>query len=87
MNQRSIPIPASALAVTAMLSVQLGSALSVDLIATVGAAGTAWLRLMAGAIIFVVLAGAAAQRDAPRVPAPVSQTGAPTCSPDSTPSR
>ena len=39
-----------------MLSVQLGSALSVDLIATAGAAGTAWLRLTAGAIIFVMLA-------------------------------
>lgn len=54
--QRGVPLPASALAVTAMLSVQLGSALSVDLIATVGAAGTAWLRLTAGAIIFLVLA-------------------------------
>jgi inner membrane transporter RhtA len=39
-----------------MLSVQLGSALSVGLIGTVGAAGTAWLRLSAGAIIFVLLA-------------------------------
>lgn len=56
MSTRTIPIPASALAVTAMLSVQLGSALSVDLIATIGAAGTAWLRLTAGAIIFVLLA-------------------------------
>ncbi|WP_166784987.1 MULTISPECIES: hypothetical protein [unclassified Cryobacterium] len=41
MSQRSIPIPASALGVTTMLSVRLGSALSVDLITTVGAAGTA----------------------------------------------
>jgi threonine/homoserine efflux transporter RhtA len=39
-----------------MLSVQLGSALSVGLIDEVGAAGTAWLRLTAGAIIFVVIA-------------------------------
>jgi inner membrane transporter RhtA len=39
-----------------MLSVQLGSALSVDLISTVGAAGTAWLRLSMGALIFLILA-------------------------------
>jgi inner membrane transporter RhtA len=50
------PIPASALAVTAMLSVQLGSALSVGLISEVGAAGTAWLRLTAGALIFLAIA-------------------------------
>ena len=39
-----------------MLSVQLGSALSVHLISTVGPGGTAWLRLTAGAVIFVVIA-------------------------------
>ena len=39
-----------------MLSVQLGSALSVPLIDTVGAAGTAWLRLTFGALVFLVLA-------------------------------
>jgi inner membrane transporter RhtA len=39
-----------------MLSVQLGSALSVGLIDTVGPAGTAWLRLSMGAIIFLILA-------------------------------
>jgi inner membrane transporter RhtA len=39
-----------------MLSVQLGSALSVDLISSVGAAGTAWLRLSMGALIFLLLA-------------------------------
>ncbi len=49
-------IPAWSLAVAAMLSVQLGSALSVRLIATVGPAGTAWLRLSAGAIAFLVIA-------------------------------
>ncbi|MDX5318506.1 MAG: EamA family transporter [Actinomycetes bacterium] len=38
-----------------MLSVQLGSALSVNLIAAVGPAGTAWLRLTAGALIFLAL--------------------------------
>lgn len=49
-------VPPWTLAVAAMLSVQLGSALSVDLIAKVGAGGTAWLRLSMGAIVFVVLA-------------------------------
>jgi inner membrane transporter RhtA len=44
------------LAVAAMLSVQLGSALSTDLIATAGAGGTAWLRLSIGAIVFLVIA-------------------------------
>lgn len=39
-----------------MFSVQLGSALSVGLIAAVGPAGTAWLRLTMGAVIFLVLA-------------------------------
>ncbi|AZI59604.1 EamA family transporter [Nakamurella antarctica] len=38
-----------------MLSVQLGAALSVDLISTIGAAGTAWLRLTFGALIFVAI--------------------------------
>ena len=39
-----------------MLSVQLSSALSVDLIAAVGPAGTAWLRLSVGALIFLAVA-------------------------------
>lgn len=39
-----------------MLSVQLGSALSVGLISTVGSAGIAWLRLTMGALVLVVLA-------------------------------
>lgn len=51
-----VPVPPWGLAVTAMLSVQLGSALSVDLIAAVGPAGTAWLRLSMGAVILLVLA-------------------------------
>jgi inner membrane transporter RhtA len=38
-----------------MLSVQLGSALSVSLIETVGPGGTAWLRLTMGALILLVL--------------------------------
>jgi inner membrane transporter RhtA len=44
------------MAVTAMLSVQLGSALSVDLIGSIGSAGTAWLRLSMGAVIFLAIA-------------------------------
>jgi inner membrane transporter RhtA len=39
-----------------MMSVQLGSALSVHLISAVGPAGTAWLRLSMGALIFLALA-------------------------------
>jgi inner membrane transporter RhtA len=38
-----------------MLSVQLGAALSVGLFALVGPAGTAWLRLTAGAIVLALL--------------------------------
>lgn len=49
-------VPPWTLALGAMLSVQLGSALSVPLIGTVGAAGTAWLRLSFGAVVFLVLA-------------------------------
>ena len=56
MSQRApknVPVPPWGLAVAAMLSVQLSSALSVDLIAAVGPAGTAWLRLSVGALIFL----------------------------------
>lgn len=49
-------IPPWGLAVAAMLSVQLGSALSVHLIPAVGPAGTAWLRLSMGALVFLALA-------------------------------
>jgi inner membrane transporter RhtA len=58
-NRRTLAagsVPPWTLAVGAMLSVQLGSALSVGLIGTVGAAGTAWLRLTLGALFFLVLA-------------------------------
>lgn len=48
-------VPPWTLAVAAMLSVQLGSALSVELIDDVGAAGTAWLRLTAGALVFLAI--------------------------------
>jgi inner membrane transporter RhtA len=43
------------MAVAAMLSVQLGAALSVHLFDAVGPAGIAWLRLTAGALIFLTL--------------------------------
>ena len=53
---RASAVPPWALAVAAMTSVQLGSALSLHLIAAVGPAGTAWLRLTFGALIFLALA-------------------------------
>ncbi|MGH3479220.1 MAG: EamA family transporter [Nocardioidaceae bacterium] len=48
-------IPAWTLAVAAMLSVQTGAALSVHLFDAIGPAGTSWLRLSAGALIFLAL--------------------------------
>lgn len=53
---RAVAVPPWTLGLGAILSVQLGSALSVDLIDTVGAAGTAWLRLTAGALVFLAIA-------------------------------
>jgi inner membrane transporter RhtA len=50
-----VPVPPWGLAVAAMMSVQLGSALSVELISAVGPAGTAWLRLSMGALILLAL--------------------------------
>jgi inner membrane transporter RhtA len=59
MTQRSasfnLPVPPWGLAVTAILSVQLGSALSVNMIDAVGPAGTAWLRLSMGAVILLAI--------------------------------
>jgi inner membrane transporter RhtA len=52
----SVAVPPWGLALASMSSVQLGSALSVHLIATVGPAGTAWLRLSLGALVFLALA-------------------------------
>lgn len=49
-------VPAWTLAVAAMLSVQLGSALSLDVIGSIGPAGTAWLRLTIGAAVFLGIA-------------------------------
>lgn len=48
--------PAWSLAVTAMLSVQLGAAVSVGLLDRLGVAGTAWLRMLVAAAGFVALA-------------------------------
>ncbi len=55
MPKRNLPVPPWGLAVTAILSVQLGSALSVNLIEAVGPAGTAWLRLSMGAVILLAI--------------------------------
>lgn len=44
------------LAVTAMLSVQLGCALSINVNGDVGPAGTAWLRLGIAGLIFLAIA-------------------------------
>jgi inner membrane transporter RhtA len=49
-------VPAWSMAVTAMLSVQLGAAISISLFPEIGVAGTAWLRLTLGAIGFILLA-------------------------------
>ena len=51
----STRVPAWSLAVAAMLSVQLGAAFSTNLFASVGPAGTAWLRLTMGALIFLAM--------------------------------
>jgi inner membrane transporter RhtA len=48
-------VPPSGLAIAAMLSVQVGSALSVGPSARLGAAGTAWLRLSLGALVFLAV--------------------------------
>jgi inner membrane transporter RhtA len=48
-------VPAWSLAVGAMLSVQLGAALSTRLFPLVGAGGTAWLRLSMGALVFLAM--------------------------------
>ena len=53
---RGVGVPPWTLAVAAMFSVQLSSALSVHLIAAIGSAGTAWVRLTFGAVIFLAIA-------------------------------
>lgn len=46
-------VPAWSLAMTAMLSVQLGAAVSVGLLERIGAGGTAWLRILLAALGFL----------------------------------
>ena len=48
-------MPPWLLAVFAMFTVQLGSALSISVMSELGAGGTAWLRLTMGGLIFIVL--------------------------------
>ncbi len=48
--------PAWSLAVVAMLSVQMGAAISIGLFDDVGVGGTAWLRLTLGALGFILIA-------------------------------
>jgi inner membrane transporter RhtA len=71
------------MAVAAMFCVQLGSALSLPLISQVGPAGTAWLRLTAGAVIFLALARpplrSIHRRDIPALLALGVTTGLMTC--------
>ncbi len=49
-------VPAWSLAVVAIVTVQLGAALSTRLFDDVGPGGTAWLRLVAGGLIFLAIA-------------------------------
>jgi len=51
----STRVPAWTLAVAAMLLVQLGAAFSTNLFDVVGPAGTSWLRLTMGALIFLAM--------------------------------
>lgn len=53
--RRPLAVPAWSIAVTAMLTIQLSNALSVPLIAQVGAAGTAWLRMCFGAVLLYLI--------------------------------
>lgn len=59
MRQRSAlfleKTPAWTLTVVAMLSIQLGSAVSVSLFPDIGTGGTAWLRLSLGALILILV--------------------------------
>jgi len=48
-------VPPWTLAVVAMISIQMGSALSMSLFDRIGPAGTAWLRLALGAIVLWVI--------------------------------
>lgn len=48
-------VPAWTLAVVAMFSIQMGSVLSITLFDDIGPAGTAWLRLILGAVILLII--------------------------------
>lgn len=62
-------VPAWSLAVVSITSVQLGAALSTWLFPIVGTAGTAWLRLTAGGVIFLAIARPR-RSDVPRAAVP-----------------
>lgn len=49
-------LPPWSLAIAAILSIQLSSALAVSLIDSIGAAGAAWLRTTAGALVLLAIA-------------------------------
>ena len=53
MTTARTPVPPWSMAVGSMLSVQLGSALSVPVMAVVGPAGTAWLRYLVAAVVLL----------------------------------
>lgn len=55
-SPRTNLVPAWSLAVVAILSVQIGAAISIELFDDIGVAGTAWLRMTIAAIGFVVIA-------------------------------
>ena len=82
-DSSGLPVPAWMPAVAAIFSVQLGAALSMPLISAVGPAGAAWLRLTAGALIYLVIARPALRsvrrRDVPALVALGFATGAMTC--------
>jgi inner membrane transporter RhtA len=82
-DSTGLPVPAWIPAVAAMFSVQLGAALSMPLISAVGPAGAAWLRLTAGALIFLAIARpplrSVRRRDVPALVALGFATGAMTC--------
>jgi inner membrane transporter RhtA len=82
-DSTGLPVPAWMPAVAAMFSVQLGAALSMPLISAVGPAGAAWLRLTAGALIFLAIARpplrSVRRRDVPALVALGFATGAMTC--------
>lgn len=83
-NPTTIAPPPWGMAVTAMLLVQLGSALSVPIFQSLGPAGTAWMRLTAGAIIVFAIARpslrSVSRSDVPAVVALGTVTGAVTVS-------